>query len=799
MSISTEVKLEKEMVDAGYNKFMEEVQSGRPPGPFYKAIGELLPALVQALSLELQQSARGRIVKLTHGLIGPPVVLSAVGFTLLSVLMSDANQEGINYQASCKRVVQDLMGIQAWAKWSMEQDPKALSRLKGKIRKYPQHVQTKFIQGITTEFNTTAYDQKTQVAVGGRLVEITVKSLPHVFERVTNYVGTNTQSTLIQFTEAFQRDYAEAIEVAANQMAKFRPMVVPPKPWGKGERGGYLTQVGPLKLDFIKTRHREALETASQANMNEVYRAVNALQDVPWRINQGILDVVLNKDKLPQACREMLFPDPETVPFPEIPWKSTEEKEVMKESNPEGYRKVKHEVDRYNALQKQAKGRKKATDLTVEIAQEYSEYPQFHYVYTLDWRGRIYTVQSYLTPMGQDLGKGLLEFAEGKPLGKYGLKWLAVHGANCFGVDKVSFEERCDWVDEHHQDIILTAQNPYKYGWWAIEADKPWQFLAFCFEWAESMEPDFKSHLSVNMDGSCNGLQHFTALGLDAEGARNVNVSPNEKPADVYSIILETVNELIEQDPDDEPMKAIWKGKTDRKIVKRPVMTVPYGVTAFGVTNQILEELKGRDADYLGKDVHLFQASQYLKGKVFQALGQRIASAECIMDWIKACAKVFNEAGLPLTWVTPSGFPALQTYYKTRQQSVQIYVDQHRFNVKVQEDTKKIDGGRQVNGASPNVVHSMDATHLVKTINRCLDQGITSFSAIHDSYGTHAGDVEDLQRIIRKAFHDLYSENVLANLHQQWQSQVPGVSLPKPPSQGDLDLSTVLASDYFFA
>jgi DNA-directed RNA polymerase len=32
------------------------------------------------------------------------------------------------------------------------------------------------------------------------------------------------------------------------------------------------------------------------------------------------------------------------------------------------------------------------------------------------------------------------------------------------------------------------------------------------------------SHLHIHQDGSCNGLQHYAALGRDIEGAYQVNL-----------------------------------------------------------------------------------------------------------------------------------------------------------------------------------------------------------------------------------------------------------------------------------
>ena len=40
----------------------------------------------------------------------------------------------------------------------------------------------------------------------------------------------------------------------------------------------------------------------------------------------------------------------------------------------------------------------------------------------------------------------------------------------------------------------------------------------------------FRSRLPVQMDGSCNGLQHYAALSRDAPGAHAVNLLPVDRP-----------------------------------------------------------------------------------------------------------------------------------------------------------------------------------------------------------------------------------------------------------------------------
>lgn len=63
--------------------------------------------------------------------------------------------------------------------------------------------------------------------------------------------------------------------------------------------------------------------------------------------------------------------------------------------------------------------------------------------------------------------------------------------------------------------------------------------LATCMEISNAIrsgDPEnFISHLPVHQDGSCNGLQHYAALGRDEYGGKQVNVLPSERPEDVYA------------------------------------------------------------------------------------------------------------------------------------------------------------------------------------------------------------------------------------------------------------------------
>ena len=88
----------------------------------------------------------------------------------------------------------------------------------------------------------------------------------------------------------------------------------------------------------------------------------------------------------------------------------------------------------------------------------------------------------------------------------------------------------------------------------------------------------FMSSLPVQQDGTCNGMQHYAALGGDARGAQAVNLVDGDRPADIYTGVADLVNKIIDEDrkAGNELVSHII-GPIGRKIVKQTVMTTVYG------------------------------------------------------------------------------------------------------------------------------------------------------------------------------------------------------------------------------
>lgn len=136
-------------------------------------------------------------------------------------------------------------------------------------------------------------------------------------------------------------------------------------------------------------------------------------------------------------------------------------------------------------------------------------------------------------------------------MGERGLEWLKVQLANVYGVDKAPILERIQFATDHIEEAIKSAEDPLEYKWWT-KAEKPWQALSVCFELAEAYKlPDptkFVSYLPVHQDGTCNGLQHYAALGGDIEGANQVNLNPSDRPQDVYTFVSKLVQNRVNTD-----------------------------------------------------------------------------------------------------------------------------------------------------------------------------------------------------------------------------------------------------------
>eukprot|EP00887_Chlorella_sp_A99_P000292 scaffold13.g292.t1 len=105
---------------------------------------------------------------------------------------------------------------------------------------------------------------------------------------------------------------------------------------------------------------------------------------------------------------------------------------------------------------------------------------------------------------------------------------------------------------------------------------------------------------------------------------------------------------------------------------------------------------------------------------------------------------------------------------------------------------------RQRTAFPPNYIHSIDSSHMMLTAIACHEAGL-DFAGVHDSFWTHAGDVERMNALLREKFIELHSQPLLERLLEEMQAAAPDVEFPPMPERGALDLDVIRASTYFFS
>lgn len=641
-----------------------------------------------------------------------------------------------------------------------------------------------------------------RLKLGLKLIELFIGATG-IAEIGRDTISQNNTPLVLKATPATQEWFQGAH--AHNELLSpvYRPMVVPPRKWIGPTNGGYLKprpQLARLIHSRVPGFQDEASKPEVVEQMAPVYRALNGVQETAWRINKEVLKVMTQL--FGEGSTLGGLPPAEDAPLPPRP--------ANYEDDPEAAQQWRRAAGHVHEINAGRASKWQAAASYIRTATEFAEFPAIYFPHFLDWRGRLYPLPSYLTPQGDDRCRGLLEFAAGEPLGEGGGYWLAVHVANVWGFDKAPFDERVQWVMDHEAAIMDSAMDPLDgERFWATAGD-PWQALASSREWLgyKLQGADYVSHLPISMDGTCNGLQHLSAMLRDPIGGAEVNLVPRDRPGDIYTAVAKVVQQRVGamaiEGGEDAQDAARWVGKVSRKVVKRPVMTLPYGVSRFGMADQIkavLDEALTAGEPILEGDTH--KAAAWLSVPVYEACGEVVVAARSAMDWLQALARVAAEADKPLAWTTPVGMLCHQAYPKVSSKKVNTLVGSTRYQVRVLEDVEgTIDRRRMANGISPNFVHSMDAAHLVDSVNRLMDQGITSFGMIHDSYATHACHIETLHETIRQSFVSLYSANRLEEFRTQIMDQLPEelrAQIPEVPPMGSLDINAVLESEYFFA
>lgn len=581
-------------------------------------------------------------------------------------------------------------------------------------------------------------------------------------------------------------------------------MLCEPDPWTTSMDGGYLSArrklVRPLlPMSGIRKSERGRLrrEVYTVGTMPKVFQAANYLQSVPYRLHQPTLQAVLRLWRGGGGALGVptqLPPSSPAFPFGEN-WIAESASEVEQAQFSAWKRaRVRYYDDMrtWRGHHADISGFAKTTALLEGNADLW--FPVF-----VDKRGRWY-YRGSPNPQGSDITKAVLHFGRQKRLGSRGVFWLQVHIANCFGFDKVRFSERARWTVEHWPRIVQALDCPEDYP--EVWGDSPWCMWSAAYElqqaYLSGAPEEYCTGIPVHMDATCSGLQHFAAILRDPIGGEFVNLVDGGQPEkqDIYARVAGNAMAAIKLDSEDSDHAkaaiALWwlKRGISRSLAKKPVMTYVYGATLNGTAEGVIQDVEMSDSPEWPVGVRPYDVANYAAKKLFQGIAMTVPAAEAGMRWLREVARSMPN-GQRMEWTTPTGFRVQHDYQDFEE--VRVWVRSCGVTkALVREYTEDTRALPMQNAIAPNFVHALDASHLTLTALQMEELGL-DMVGIHDSFGTHPGDVDTMHRSIREAFVRLYTgSNVMADF--LWEVGGSG----SVPMRGTLQLSEVLKSEFFF-
>lgn len=649
------------------------------------------------------------------------------------------------------------------------------------------------IKDIKRMQNTEVWTAEQRVAIGGLLVSLIAEQTG--FIKIDKRKNRHRWVVYVSATEQCL-DFIQKYNDSGRLLCPFYlPMLVPPREWHSPDAGGYLTDVPGYQL--IKS-HKDL--TAENCTGQEPYiKAANHQQSVAWQVNKWVLEQMehawtkgIGVGKLIPRDGWPVPPYPKHLPddHPEVgEWRFTA-------------RQVHEKNDR-------SRNKRIAVAKQLWLARRFADEQELYFPMQLDFRGRYYYKPPFLNPQSNDISRALLQFANGRPIkDEVEAEWLWVHGANLFGHSKLSWRARLDWAHQNKELICRSGMDPWRMAEFWSKAEDAWQFLAFCraaYEYIEHRR-SFVCQLPVFLDCTCSGIQHYSALLRNEQMAELVNLMPSDRPQDIYTRVLNAVLERIRADRGNPHAQSWLELQPDRSLTKAVVMTMPYSATRNAVFKHCQEWAFERMLQLYGSTSWRFKAGaiaamHYMTTHLCEETANMIGPAKAAMLWFKRLGKLAGEHNITLTWSSPSGLPIRQHYMDLRPVRIPLHhLSPVVKTLALEQETLDLNPTRMGNGLSPNIIHSLDASHMAFTTVDAFANGVTNLGGIHDCFATTPAEMRQVRDSVRNTFAALYSEDWLATITGELLAQIPAElrsKLPATPVAGGLDINHVRNATYF--
>ncbi|TPP66670.1 DNA-directed RNA polymerase [Fasciola gigantica] len=552
------------------------------------------------------------------------------------------------------------------------------------------------------------------------------------------------------------------------------PMLCPPVPWTSTKDAGYLMSRNyATRLIRHSNNYPESIPVLNDdldfdsKRIPAIFDALNCLASCPWRVNEPILDGLIEVARA-GGSRKLGVPE-------RVSRNPSESLCITKSMSYEERRRARR-ASREAWLRFNEARSLWANELyRLSIANQYRG-RVFWFPHSMDFRGRVYPCPPHFHHMGSDISRGLIVFAKGMPLGPKGLDWLKIHLVNLTGLKKrCSNNERLEFANTILDDVLDSAINPFK-----VEAQR---------------REDAAAGVPV-----AQILENFVRRKVIKQSVMTT----------VYGVTLYGASEQIRKqlrDLDDFPGRN-WIGPAASYLARSTLTSIGRIFTSSAEIQAWFGQVFHCDVDWIvvHRPHSIKQLAQHISGQLLSRVSWETPMGLPITQpYIRLSGSTLysNDAD------DHPGVPDLSSKVTLPIHTRDFYQSISQLDVPVPNPIK------QKNAFPPNFIHSLDSCHMMLTALHCLKAGIT-FASVHDCFWTHAATVD----ICREEFIALHSEPILQNfadyLRQRFaysQSEIANMTsetrraramafnqlLSHVPKQGLFDLSEVRNSTYFFS
>lgn len=602
-----------------------------------------------------------------------------------------------------------------------------------------------------------------------------------------NSIKYGKNQTII-YSDEFMNDMLANEELVLSRAFHAYPLIDEPLDWIDDVKPSRSNTSGGYHLPQLRRNQSMCRSFDSDSVFGgKAVDLLNTLQKTAWRIDSRILEVAqhLNEQRIPMKSF--------LVSTIDKPVKGQAPQHIVHDPDPQVFKDWKRRRRDENSSYHQQTKKAYRTRQALSVAKEF-EFKTFYLSWSLDWRGRYYPQQAWLSPQSNDFEKSLLKFRDGCKLDEESMNWCRRAIGAAYNGTRISFIERARWTTRNMDLVTRVAQDPLgtiqEWG----DAKEPWQFLQLCMEWHDVVTTGKEKFwkVPIGADSTASGLQLLSAMRRDPVGMKHANLLAPESliapPEDAYMAVLEAARGIASNDPELRHLDPYLKY---RSIGKPAVMLSVYGGCHRNIKEDIEDAVDEIKEELECHGVHVDQADMSkLTSLITKASKKVFPAAYEALNWLKRLAKAAHGKGQEsLTWTTPTSDEI--HLVKHDYEIIKIYT---AFNGTVSIgdfSSKKPDLTKQVSSFAPSFVHSYDAALLKESFSDWKHP----LALIHDCIRVLPSDMDRALDRIRDGFTSIVSGDPLVRLADDL-----GVSNEemKHLPQLNQDLASVKESKYMF-